>query len=424
MPRPRVLLLAPHLSYRIAPFLEAAARLDIELLLASEGRYSLVGAIAAGIHVDLTQPDAALARLLAAVDGNLAGVVASDDATVELAARVAAALGLAHNAPASARLTRRKDLARACLAAAGLPVPAHRRIDLTAPLAPQIHGLAYPCVIKPLSMSASRGVIRADDPAALGRAAVRLRAITAELTDPEERDHALIEAYLPGFEVALEGLLSHGRLRVLALFDKPDPLEGPYFEETYYITPSRLTPALQARVAERVAAACTAYGLREGPIHAELRVHAGEAWILEVAARTIGGECARLLRLSTGRGLEELVLEQALGRDPVLEPASGGAGVLMIPIPRAGILRRVEGLLAAQRVPHIEDVTLNLREGYELIPLPEGSSYFGHIYARAPDAHAAEAALRAAHAELRIVTAPLVRLQADPAAPPTGGLRG
>ena len=408
---PRVLLIAPHNSYRIAPFLAAARTQGADILVVSEGRHSLVGAVADGLHVDFAMPEVALAAIVQ--EGRrrpFSGIVATDDHTVELAARVARKFDLPHNSPEAARLSRRKDLARARLAAAGVPVPDHRRVDLGLPLDPQIQGVAYPCVIKPLSLSASRGVIRADGPEALRAAAERVRRIVVDLDDPGERGQALIESYVPGFEVAVEGLLTGGRFQPLALFDKPDPLEGPYFEETYYITPSRLSEQAQALVYRRVAEACDAYGLREGPVHAELRLHAEESWILEVASRTIGGECARLLRFGTGKSLEELVLEHALGEQPELRPEIGGAGVLMIPIPRAGVLRRVEGLFAARRVPYVESVEINVQTGYELVPLPEGNSYLGFIFARAPSAPQAEAALRAAHACLNFVTAPVFRL--------------
>jgi biotin carboxylase len=409
--RPRVLLISPHSSYRIAPYLHAAQRLGLDLLIASEGRHSLVSEVAEGVHVDLASPEAALQTVLQATRARpVTGVFGSDDATVELASRAAHALGLPHNPPDAARYTRRKDLARARLAAAGLPVPEHRCIELDRPLARQVEGVLYPCVVKPLAMSGSRGVIRADTRAELLAAIERLRPIVAELPVEEERRRVLIEAFIPGAEYALEGLLEGGELRVLALFDKPDPLEGPYFEETYYITPSRLAPALRARIAARVGQACAAYGLREGPVHAEVRLHGGEAWILEVAARTIGGQCARLLRFGTGLALEEIVLSWSIGRRLSLDEGEGGAGVLMIPIPRAGVLRRVEGVLAAQRVPYIEEVEISVREGYELAPLPEGSSYLGFIFARAPSAELAERALRAAHAHLEIVVAPLWRL--------------
>jgi biotin carboxylase len=407
-PGTRVLLIAPHSSYRIAPYINAARQLGADVLIASQGEYSLVSEIAAGLRIDLQQPDEALRLILAAARQQpFAAVLGTDDSTVELASRVAAALGLPHNPPQAAHITRRKDIARDELQRAGLPVPRHQYIDLTRELEPQCTPIDYPCVVKPLAMSASRGVIRANNYAELAAACARIGAIIANEDDSEERTRVLVEQYIPGREVALEGMLHRGELRVLALFDKPDPLEGPYFEETYYITPSRLDPDTQALIRKRVAQACAAYGLVTGPVHAELRLHDGEAWILEVAARTIGGQCARLLRFGTGHGLEEQVIAEALGQPLLPNADNGAAGVLMIPIPRAGILRRVEGLLTAQRVPYIEDIEISVREGYELVPLPEGSSYLGFIFARAPTPELAEQALREAHACLNIVVAPV-----------------
>ena len=413
----RLLLLAPPGSYRTASYLQAAGRLGVEAVVASTGRHPLATG-PGGLNLDLADPRGALAAILAAAAGRrFDAVVATDDLTVDLAGHVAEALGLPGNAPGAARLSRRKDLARAQLAAAGLPVPAHRVVDLRAPLAAQAAGFPFPCVIKPLAMSGSRGVIRADTPDALEALRARVAAIAAQAPFADERDHALLEAYLPGDEIALEGLLRAGRLEVLALFDKPEPLEGPYFEETYYVTPSRHAAELQRHATGVVAAACAAYGLREGPVHAELRLHRGQAWLLEVAARTIGGDCARLLTFGSGIGLEELVIARALGRPVTAERAAGAGGVLMLPTPRAGILRRVEGVLEASRIPGIEAVEIAVREGYELVPLPEGESYLGFVFARTGTPAQAEAALRRAHACLRVVTAPvLARGAVDPAA--------
>jgi biotin carboxylase len=210
--------------------------------------------------------------------------------------------------------------------------------------------------------------------------------------------------------VALEGILQDGRLEVLAIFDKPDPLAGPYFEETYYITPSRHDRRIRSRIMQRVAEACRGLGLREGPVHAEVRIRDGDAVILEVASRTIGGDCARLLHFGTGQGLEDLVISHAMGDPLPLQRQEGGAGVLMIPIARRGILRRIEGILQARAVPHIEEIVISIREGYELVPLPEGASYLGFMFARAPTPALAESALRAAHAKLNVVVAPVMAL--------------
>lgn len=412
--RPQILLIAPHGSYRTAPFLAAAADLDADVLIASPGKNSIVSAYANGLHIDLRDPEAALLSILEQSRRRpFAAIIATDDGTTEIAALAARALHLPHNPPQAVRYTQRKDRARACLRAAGVPVPGYRVIDLgrdlQRPLASQLESVDFPCVAKPVSLSGSRGVIRADDLEGLRTALARIARILAgenDLTD-DERRYVLVEDFIPGTEVAVEGLLDNGRLQLLAVFDKPDPLDGPYFEETYYITPSRLSARVQEQIREQVHAACSAYGLRQGPIHAECRMNAQGIWILEVAARTIGGLCARLLQVGTGFGLEELVLTQALGR-PLAPPADmGAAGVLMIPTTAAGILRRVEGQSAARKIPFIEEVMIYIREGYELVLWPEGSSYLGFIFSRAPTPQQAEAALRAAYAQLNIVVAPL-----------------
>ncbi len=409
-PAPRVLLITPPHSYRTAAYVQAARSLECEILVASEGEHSLVAELAQGLHLELNSREALERLVTEGRAGGFSGIVATDDAVVELAGRVAQALGLRHNSPESARISRRKDLARLALARAKVPVPDFRCVDLNRPLPAQVADIRYPCVVKPLVLSASRGVIRADDQVALMAACQRIRPLIADLTDPVERSHLLVEDFMPGREVALEGMLDHGTLRTLALFDKPDPLDGPYFEETYYITPSRLSSELQLRIRQRVDEACRAYALREGPVHAELRVQGDDARVVEVASRTIGGQCARLLRFGTGRTLEELVIAQAMGRALALETTDEAAGVLMIPTPRAGILRRVEGVLAARRVPYVEDVEISVREGYELIPLPEGASYLGFVFARASSPTLVETSLRQAHAELNVVTAPVWKL--------------
>jgi biotin carboxylase len=408
----RILILAPATSYRLSPYLSAAARLGAQALVASPGAQALVGAPAIGIGIDPDDPAAALAAILDQVARTpVDAVVATDDRVVELAARVAQQLALPHNPPDAAVASRRKDLARERLRAHGVPAPRFTRIDLKAPLAAQAETVSYPCVLKPLAMSGSRGVIRADDPGEFMRAVARIGLIVRHEPDEEEQRYLLAEEFIPGFEIAVEGMLTGGRLDVLAVFDKPDPLDGPYFEETYYVTPSRLDGEIRKRACTTVAEACHAYGLREGPVHAELRVNERGSWVIEVAARTIGGMCARLLRFGTGMGLEELVLRQALGLPVPKSAEAGGAGVLMIPIPQAGILRRVEGLLAAQQVPFIEEVRIDVRDGYELVPLPEGDAYLGFVFARAPTPRQAEDALRQAHACLRVVVAPLWKVE-------------
>ena len=431
----RILLITPPGSYRVHAYLEAARDLGLEMLVASEGEHSLVPELNGGIRVDLADPAAVVEQVLTAhCNRPIAAVVATDDATVEIANRAAAALGLAHNAPSAARTTRRKDLARAALAAAGLPVPKVRRVDLRRPIRPQLDGIEFPCVVKPLAMSASRGVIRADDLLGLEAACRRAGAIaagasagasagtmasataaavTGTAAGAEERHTLLIESFVPGPEIALEGMLASGELAVLAIFDKPDPLDGPFFEETIYVTPSRLPRSVQALAAERVREGCAAYGLTEGPVHAELRIHDGDAWVIEIAGRTIGGDCARLFTFGAGTGLEHLVLQRALGRAPdgPLRGDSRAAGVLMIPTPGAGTLRRVEGVMAASRIPGIREVSITVREGYELIPLPEGGTYLGFVFALGDDSAGVEASLRHAQGTIRVIVAPSLAVE-------------
>ena len=409
---PRLLLIAPPNSYRTVAYLESAREQGVDVLVASEGKFSLVGEIAAGLHVDLSASDALDILLEASRARPFNGVVATDDSTVELGSRIAQALGLPHNEPQAARVSRYKDLSRQALADAGVPVPDFHVVNLSADVADQDAGIRFPCVVKPLSLSGSRGVIRADNREQLLSACARIHDILVRegISDAWVRSHVLVEDYVGGPEVALEGLLHQGELEVLAIFDKPDPLEGPYFEETYYVTPSRHDSTLQQQIIHVVKAACAGMGLREGAVHAEVRLAETGCVIIEVASRTIGGECARLLTFGTGYSLEDLVIAHAVGRPLAIESAAGAAGVLMIPIREAGSLRRIEGITAARAVPHIEDILISIRDGYELVPLPEGSSYLGFMFASAPTPERVEAALRTAHSKLNIVVAPLVRI--------------
>jgi biotin carboxylase len=263
-------------------------------------------------------------------------------------------------------------------------------------------------VLTPTFLSASRGVIRADDRAQFDAARARIAAMIGrpEIRElhPEAAKQILVEEFVPGPEVALEGILEHGQLRVLALFDKPDPLDGPFFEETIYVTPSRLPAAMQEEIARVAAAGAAALGLTTGPVHAELR----GTTLIEIAARSIGGLCARTLRFGAGLSLEDVIIGHAVGRRVADERAIGGAGVMMIPIPTAGVLREVRGVEAARAVPHIEDVVVSVPLDHELVPLPEGASYLGFLFARADTPEAVCHALRDAHARLVFVITPLL----------------
>ena len=407
---PRLLLLLPTATYRTAAFVEAARRVGVDLTVASERPSTFQDANPGGlVTLDLSDPDRAAAEALAfAQEHPLQGVVGVDDDTAVVAAAIAGTLGLRGNSVAAARVARDKHEQRTLLAAAGVPVPRFTRYGVDDDPRRLAAGVSYPCVLKPLRLAASRGVIRADTPEEFVAAFERVKRIL----DPVSRS-ILVEDFVPGREYALEGLLVAGELHMLALFDKPDPLDGPYFEETIYVTPSRLPADGQRAVAACAARAAAALGLREGPVHAELRVNASGPWLIELAARPIGGRCSGALRFEireTGKGkgetlsLEEIIIRHALGMDlPALEREARASGVMMIPVPGAGVLREVRGVDAARRVPLVEEVVITAHPGQELVPWPEGARYPGFIFARGGTPDAVEAALRAAHQRLQFV---------------------
>ena len=404
---PRVLLLLPTTTYRSHDFLEAARRLNVDVTVASEEPSAVEGLNPAGLlTMDFRDPEGCVvkARDLARAN-SLDAVIGVDEDTAVVAAAISGALGLPANPPEAAAAARNKGVLRRVLDAAGVPTPRSRlfRWEEGPEAAAQIS--PYPCVLKPTFLAASRGVIRADDPASFRRAWDRITRILARpdvaAKGGDAANEILVEEFVPGPEVAVEGLLSEGRLDVLAVFDKPDPLDGPFFEETIYVTPSRLAAPALTGIRTATERACRALGLRHGPIHAELRVGPTGPSVIEVAARSIGGLCSRTLRFGTGMSLEELILRQALSREgdsPPRDPRA--AGVLMIPIPRGGRLERVSGVEEARRVPDVEDVVISARPGQILVPLPEGSRYLGFVFSRAETAERAEAALREAHAKL------------------------
>ena len=410
MSESRVLLVTPRYSYRIPAYLQAAQSLGMEVTVASDGAHSLIGALQQGIHVDFRDPLAARQRILAHTPSPH-GVIATDDSVVELAADVARALRLPGNPCGAGLFARRKDHARQRLQARGVPVPAHQSMALSDIAAGALPEIAFPLVVKPLAMSASRGVIRADDGAALRLACARISRIVATAPHPEERQRVLIEHYLPGLEIALEGILHRGRLHVVAVFDKPEPLTGPFFEETYYLTPSRLDDERLRMLCDEVARCCRAYGLEQGPVHAEARLTSGGPVLLEPAARTIGGQCGQLIEFSLRQKLEETVIRGMCGLPLQGSTRADAAGVLMIPITEAGILQRVEGLTDALQTEFVEDIEIHIRPGYELRPLPEGASYLGFVFAQGPDFEATYGALKKAYSRLKFVTRPKWELE-------------
>lgn len=410
---PRLLILLPNTTYRTADFLAAAAKLGAGVTVATDEPSAVEALNPDGlVSLDFRDPDAASRKAREiAMARPFDAVVGVDDDTSLAAAAIARALGLRQNSLAASAAARNKGESRARLAAAGVPVPPFRLYRRAAvdPRAAAAES-SYPCVLKPTFLAASRGVIRADGPASFVEAWERIARIL-DLPDVAARGgeaagEILVEGFVPGREVALEGMLDAGRLTVLALFDKPDPLDGPFFEETIYVTPSRLPEPVQADIAAVSSRAAAALGLTEGPVHAELRVNDSGAVVIELAARSIGGLCSRTLRFGTGMSLEEVILRHALGMPADAPREAAAAGVMMLPIPRGGVFERMDGLEEARAVPGIVEATITMRPGQELVPLPEGSRYLGFLFSRGETPAEAERALREAHAKLRVVYFP------------------
>jgi biotin carboxylase len=403
-----VLLLVPSATYRASDFLEAAGALGLEVVVGCDEAPALAsnGALA---HIGLDDPDLA-ADAIVAMDAvtPLDAVVAVDDQGTLAAARASARLGLRANDPAAVAAARDKSRMRTLLSGAEVPQPAFGVVAPAAGAAELevlLATVGLPCVVKPTSLSGSQGVIRADTLVEALRAVERVRSIAAA-AGREPGEPLLLEQFVPGPEVAVEAMLTKGELTVLAVFDKPDPLDGPYFEETIYLTPSRLEAADLAAVGAATQAATRALGLTDGPVHAELRVRDGRAWVIEVAARSIGGLCSRTLRFGTGRSLEYLILAHALGRHLDAVAAPGAAGVLMLPISTGGVLVEVSGRQEALEIPGIVEVDITIPPGRELVPLPEGNRYLGFVFARGDSPERVEKALRSALACLRVRVEP------------------
>jgi len=409
----RVLLVAATTGYQIRSFGEAAARAGVRLTLASDRCDHLDDPWRDGaVAVRFEDASASVRAITEALGGDrLDGVLAVGDRPAMLAASVAEAFGLAGNPPESAAASGDKAASRRAFRQAGLPTPLFQVEPADADAAALANTLTYPVVVKPLALSGSRGVMRADGPEAFVEAFERLRRLLTSHDVRAERDgrhgQVLVEAFIPGAEFAVEGVLTHGTFQRFAIFDKPDPLDGPFFEETIYVTPSRAPGRVQAAIDDAVASAARSLGLVHGPVHAECRVNNDGVWVLEVAARPIGGLCARALRFAAPDGtpatLEDVLLRHAIGHDVsayAREP--GASGVMMIPIPRRGVYRGVEGVEAARATDGVDDVVMTAKPESLLVPLPEGRSYLGFIFASGDAPDEVERSLRGAHGQLRI----------------------
>jgi len=407
---PRVILLLPTTTYRTKAFIDAALKLDVEVVAASEQPNTLASKNPeALITLDFSEPERAARQVSEFAERfPIDAIIPVDEDTAVVAASVAQGLKLQHNSLDAAVIAKNKHRMRETLRLSGMQVPEFWHFSLDQDPREVAARVTFPCVVKPVFLSTSRGVMRADNPEQFAGAVRRLDRIVG---DPKIARRggklareALVEKFIPGFEVAVEGLVTGGEFRALAIFDKPDPLDGPFFEETIYVTPSRLAQDVQQQIVETTGAAIRAMGLTKGPVHAELRINEQGAWVVEVAARAIGGLCSRALKFDGNMSLEELIIRHALGEDVLgIERESLAAGVMMIPIPRAGIIREVLGVAAARAVADIEDVIITAHITQRIAPPPEGASYLGFIFSRAQTPDRVEAALREAHAKLEFL---------------------
>ena len=408
----RVLLLLTPRSYRTPAFVYAAEKAGIEVIKAIDMQEQLADYWNFPLGLDYNNIEKSIGAIRAYSEEHPLGAsLAVDDSGTLLAALASEQLSLPHNTPEAALAARDKHRMRQILQSSSINSP---RFELhtiarepdSESLELEAAAINYPCVVKPLSLSGSRGVIRANNTLEFVSAVRRLRQILSSQFPGNSTWQFLVEDFIPGFEVALEGILDDGKLTPLALFDKPDPLDGPFFEETIYITPSRLSHQTQKSIFDTVSIAAETLGLREGPVHAELRVNDEGPWLIELAGRSIGGLCSHTLRFASENSLEELILRQAFGMEfETFNRENQASGVMMLPIPAAGIFKRVEGCEEAETVPLIEKIEITARPNYSIKPLPEGDSYLGFIFARGQSPDEVEAALRAAQGKLRFVIA-------------------
>jgi hypothetical protein len=404
-----VLLLSTTTGYQLRSFDDCAERLGIDLVLATDRCHQLDDPWRdRAIPVRFHDEGASLHPILRAAESRpFDGVLAVGDRPATLAARVAEALSIPGNLPAAADATRNKRVMRERFAAAGLVTPWF--VELAEDeRTPSQSSIRYPAVVKPLGLSGSRGVIRVNTPEELQQAISRVRGLLARPSVRAQRsgvDHQLLlEGYIDGREYAVEGVVTGGTLRVLAVFDKPDPLDGPFFEETIYVTPSAAPSEVLHDIAATTQRAITALGLVHGPVHAECRAGSQGVVMLEVAARPIGGLCSKVLRFRDCDRivpLEEFLLRHACGMDVSgLAPVEQAAGVMMIPIMTRGVYKGVAGEEAARAVPEIEGVEITAKLDQLVEPLPEGDSYLGFIFARGATPDQVVSSLHAAHAHL------------------------
>ena len=418
----RLLLLLPSKTYRASAFVSASDRLNSDVVIGvDESQASAEFSDGHILQCNFMDPLAGARDIAAfAAQKPFDAIVAAEEDAVLLAAHVARLLKLRYNSTDSVSITRDKYLFRKTLDAAGFLQPTFKLLRHKKDL-DTISQTMLPCVIKPTGLSASCGVIRADTLSEAKNAYLRVSKILSNLQ--MDTSGILLEDYIPGEEMAFDGVLENRRLHTLAFFDKPNPLTGPFFPETIYLTPSQKSEKDLLYIKQTIASAAAAIGLSNGPIHAELRIRSGNLYVLEIAARSIGGRCGKSLRFTGGYTLEDVILRQAMGEFPIsYQREQGAAGVMMIQVPCTGVLKKVEGLSSARTVPCIDSVEVTVPIGQRVVSLPEGRQYLGFIFARAAQPRLVEAALRNAFKKLRIVveavygsaSTPLTKKRWDP----------
>lgn len=410
---PHLLLLLPNATYRAEAFLEAARRLHVSVTIGCEQASRWKDTHAEDVlHLDYQNLKISQDRVKQFVKTHpLDGIIGVEDTTSFVAASLAALLGLPHHSPDAASAARNKLRMRTLFQASRIPTPAFEAHSIDVDPRHIANGIRYPCVVKPLILSASCGVIRADDPESFCKAFTRIKTLLVQLGLTEKEKAAqslLVEDFVPGTEVAVEGILIGGNVQILAIFDKPDPLNGPFFEETIYITPSRLPPDIQDQIADTLQQAAKALGLREGPVHGELRINDSGVWVIELAGRSIGGRCSQTLQFGSGMTLEELILRHALHMEiPTFEREKQAAGVMMLPIKDLGYFEAIQGQAEAQNTPGIVSLEITVQPGDLLVPLPEGTRYLGFLLAKGTSPEFVERSLREASGYLQVLSTPI-----------------
>ena len=407
--RKRILLLMPTKTYRASAFLAAAQNLPIEPVIGSERRQALQPFTPGKtVTLNFRQLQTAVKQIEEFSNSfPLDAILPVDDETILLAALAAKELGLPYNSITACKAVTEKHTLRTMLNKSGLPSPDFQVLQMNAKPEEIAGRVNYPCVLKPVFLSASRGVIRANSEKEFIEAFYRIKSILRtpdiQAQGGELSDLLLVESFVPGDEIAFEGILTDGKLKLLAIFDKPDPLNGPYFEETIYVTPSRHSKLLQESILTCVDKTCKAIGLKNGPVHAELRLNETGVWIIEIAGRSIGGYCSQTLKFENGMSLEELILRQTIGEDiSDVQRETFASGVMMLPIPRKGVLQSVEGVDEAKMVSGVQNIIMSIPISREVVPLPEGNRYLGFIFAKGNSPATVEEVLREAHKHLQI----------------------